>query len=184
MYSISLDQIINQLKAGKVVALPSDTIAGLFCLAKSSAAVRRLYKLKKRPTNMPALVIFTDLFILKQHIIWNPIIEKLSKVFWPNNLTIIAHKSPNSYISNLIIRDNKIAVRYTNHAILAYIIKYTGPLISTSLNIHSQKEIPNFNIPIFGNIFNGKASTIYDSINNNIIREGVFSEKMIKQLQI
>ncbi len=184
MYNLLLYQVINQLKAGKVVALPSDTINGLFCLAKSSAAVRRLYKLKKRPANMASLVIFTDLSLLKQHIIWDPLIEKLSKVFWPNNLTIIAHKSPNSYISNFILKDNKIAVRYTNHAILSYIIKYTGPLLSTSLNIHGQKEIPNFNIPIFGNIVTGKASTIYDTINKKIIREGIISEQMIKRLQI
>ena len=73
-------------------------------------------------------------------------------------------------------KDNKIAVRYIKHKFLSQIIKKIGPVASTSLNIHKHIDQHDFNIPCFGDLTKINAcSSIYDSTNNSIIREGQIS---------
>ena len=176
MYKMPLYQIILELKRGKVVALPTDTIPGIICKAKNSAAIRKIYQLKQRPINMPFIILYSNINLLYKDIIYNPTIKKLSDAFWPNNLTIIAYKNPKSSMSNLIAKDNKIAVRYIKHKFLSQIIKKIGPVASTSLNIHKHIDQHDFNIPCFGDLTKINAcSSIYDSTNNSIIREGQIS---------
>ena len=52
----SLSKIANVLKAGGVIAVPTDTIYGVACLARNKEALRRIYEIKRRDTAKPLAV--------------------------------------------------------------------------------------------------------------------------------
>ena len=51
----------NVLEAGNLVIFPTETVYGLGCDATNIEAIRKIYKLKKRPTSNPLICHFKDL---------------------------------------------------------------------------------------------------------------------------
>ena len=83
------------LRAGGLVAFPTETVYGLGADASSAAAVARLYAAKGRPASHPVIVHFADAeaaFAFAREI--PPEARKLAKRFWPGPLTLILKRSP------------------------------------------------------------------------------------------
>lgn len=82
------------LRAGKLVAIPTETVYGLGANALDSAAVQRIFEAKERPRSSPLIVHVSDLAmargLAKE---WPPEAEALAARFWPGPLTIIVPKS-------------------------------------------------------------------------------------------
>lgn len=78
------------LKAGGTVAFPTETVYGLGADISNSAAVRRIFEIKKRPTDHPLIVHFGDVSQLHR---WARVIpdaaRALAERFWPGPLTLI-----------------------------------------------------------------------------------------------
>jgi len=82
------------LRAGGLVAFPTETVYGLGADASSAAAVARLYRVKGRPAEHPVIVHFAsaeDAFRYARQI--PPYAVKLAERFWPGPLTLILQKS-------------------------------------------------------------------------------------------
>src|SRR5581483_10654569 len=84
-----IQAIVKSLKAGKVVAYPTDTCSGLAADAESVAAVKRLYEIKGRGFNKPVHVIVPSITYSKKLVAWNKSATKLAKEFLPGALTMI-----------------------------------------------------------------------------------------------
>lgn len=55
-----LHSTLQALKEGKVIAVPTDTIYGLACLAQNSEAIKRVYDIKGRNGNKPLAICVAD----------------------------------------------------------------------------------------------------------------------------
>ena len=119
------------LRAGKLVALPTDTVYGLAGLATDKAAIAQIYAVKKRPKDKAlSVVIFTPEHAKRLAVI-SPLAQRLMDAFWPGALTLVlpAHND----VPTLAIRCPD--VDWTN-AFLS--IGFEEPLVLPSANISGQ----------------------------------------------
>lgn len=134
-----IDEAISLLKAGEIVALPTETVYGLAADAKNESAIKKIFIAKNRPTNHP-LIVHIDSFDRMQE--WTDEIPdyayRLSENFWPGPLTMLLNKKDN--ISNIITGNStKIALRIpNNHLVLKIIKRVGGALVAPSANSHKK----------------------------------------------
>jgi L-threonylcarbamoyladenylate synthase len=79
------------LRAGKLVALPTETVYGLGADATNADALARLYAVKGRPADHPSIVHLADLVEARVGwaASWPESAEQLAEAFWPGPLTIV-----------------------------------------------------------------------------------------------
>ena len=77
------------LDKGHCVAIPTETVYGLAANAYSNRAVKKIYKLKKRPKYNPSIVHYSNLEQLKNDCILNKNFFVLYKKFCPGPITFI-----------------------------------------------------------------------------------------------
>tara|TARA_B100000787_G_scaffold11606_1_gene8620 strand:+ start:125 stop:1057 length:933 start_codon:yes stop_codon:yes gene_type:complete len=128
------------LDKGCCVAVPTETVYGLAGNAYSDLAVKRIFKLKKRPRNNPLIVHYSDIRMLKKDCLINDNFIKLYRKFSPGPLTYILRLKDNSKIS--IYATNKqrdLAVRFPKHRVFKELIKKLSyPLAAPSANISTR----------------------------------------------
>jgi len=90
----ALQKAAEQLKAGHLVAFPTETVYGLGADATNEEAVKRIYEVKGRPSNHPLIVHVTSMNALE---IWAQDIPDyaidLARAFWPGPMTLILKRS-------------------------------------------------------------------------------------------
>ncbi|MEO0142925.1 MAG: L-threonylcarbamoyladenylate synthase [candidate division WOR-3 bacterium] len=171
-------RIVDALKKGAIIALPTDTVYGLAVDATYVSAKERLNSLKKRD-NKPY-----TFFISKKNIPDYAIItkRKLIDYFLPGPITFILKRNPAAPID---AAEKKIGIRIPDvHFIIKLLNCYDNPLIVTSANLSAQ---PPFTTPqeiadnfkeikliIDGGILKGAPSTILDLTTTppTILRKG------------
>ncbi|MFW0862101.1 MAG: L-threonylcarbamoyladenylate synthase [Candidatus Komeilibacteria bacterium] len=131
--------IVNTIKEGGVVVLPTDTLYGLHASVFKKQAVNNIYELKKRTLSKPLIILISsweDLDKLNVKISDN-IKEKLNK-WWPGSLSVILSCNDNS-LEYLHRGTNSLAIRWPDYPLLNNILKQTGPLVSTTVNLEGEK---------------------------------------------
>ena len=121
------------------IAIPTETVYGLAGNAYSSIAVKKIYKLKKRPINNPLIVHYYNLEQLEKDCDLNDNFLKLYKIFSPGPLTYILRLKKSSKISKFVTNSKKtLAVRFPKHYLLRNLLKNLNyPLAAPSANISS-----------------------------------------------
>ena len=121
------------------IAVPTETVYGLAGNAYSNVAVKKIYKLKKRPLNNPLIVHYHSLDQLKKDCDLNDNFLKLYKKFSPGPLTYILKLKKNSKISKYVTNNKKtLAVRFPKHYLFRNLLKRLNyPLAAPSANISS-----------------------------------------------
>jgi len=140
-----IDEIIAQLKTGRTVVFPTETSYGLGCDATNKFAVDKIFQIKKREADKPLLVLVSSIEEAKKYLVWDEMLEKLSKKYWPGALTIIGLcKNPNALPRGVVSQSGKLAVRVSADKWLKEITNRLGcPLVATSANISGQNNIYN-----------------------------------------
>lgn len=182
---MDLQTSLLSLRSGGVLAIPTDTVYGLACLASIPSAVEKINAIKQRDERKYYVLQVATLTDAKTlvHPDQHAILQKVSK-YWPGEITFVFKKAPLVSFSFL---GPTIAIRIPNHPLtLSLLSAAKEPLVVTSLNrsgspsILSVKDIPtdllseidgvlNFNQPL-SNI----PSTIVDlsQATPMILREG------------
>lgn len=130
-----IQQAAAIIRAGGLVAFPTETVYGLGADALSSEAVRRIYLAKERPAWDP-LIVHVDTpeaiqVYTRDHSI---LTEKLIRAFMPGPLTLVLPKSER--ISDVVTagRDT-VAIRIPQHWVARALIRYSGtPIAAPSAN--------------------------------------------------
>lgn len=127
------------LRAGQLVAIPTETVYGLAANALDEAAVRRIFAAKGRPYSSPLIVHVADLAMARELAReWPQHAEKLAARFWPGPLTIIVPKSdkvPDIVTAGL----PSVALRMPAHPVALAVIRAAGiPLAAPSANRFTQ----------------------------------------------
>ena len=99
--SADLLELAARLRAGELVAFPTETVYGLGADATSSDAVLKIYETKGRPRFNPLICHMSDLAMAERYAIFDPISRKLAEAFWPGPLTLVLPLKPDSGIHPL-----------------------------------------------------------------------------------
>ena len=136
----SLERAIEALRAGGVVAYPTETFYALGVDAYNERAVKRLYSLKGRPTTDPVSIIVANVGMLGDAVEEvTSSAETLIKKFWPGPLTIIFRSTEKA--RHLSGNTGTIGARMTPHPVARRLVKEFGsPLTATSANPRGQRS--------------------------------------------
>jgi len=131
--------IVNVIKEGGVVVLPTDTLYGLHASVFNKEAVEKIYELKKRTLSKPLIILINswdDLNKLNINISDN--LKNKLQQWWPGSLSVILPCSDES-LEYLHRKTNSLAIRWPDYPLLNNILKETGPLVSTTVNIEGEE---------------------------------------------
>ena len=122
------------------IAVTTETVYGLAANAYSNIAVKKIFKLKKRPMNNPLIVHYYDINKLKQDCHINDNFIKLFNKFSPGPITFILKLKKDSKISNFVTNKQKtLAVRFPKHLLFRKLLKNLNyPLAAPSANISTK----------------------------------------------
>ncbi|HEY1662009.1 MAG TPA: L-threonylcarbamoyladenylate synthase [Verrucomicrobiae bacterium] len=124
------------LRAGEVVALPTETVYGLAANALDEKAVAKNFQAKGRPANNPIIVHVAGLEMARRCVADFPsLAEKCAKSFWPGPLTMVLPKS--DAVPAMVTAGGKtVGVRWPSHPFIQAVIRECGfPLAAPSANL-------------------------------------------------
>ncbi|MDA7572665.1 L-threonylcarbamoyladenylate synthase [Candidatus Pelagibacter sp.] len=122
------------------IGVPTETVYGLAGNAYSNLAVKKIFKLKKRPAANPLIVHYLNISKLKKDCVINDNFIKLNKKFSPGPITYVLKLKKNSKISKYVTNEKKsLAIRFPKHKIFRELLKKLDyPLAAPSANISSK----------------------------------------------
>ena len=170
-----IDRIVRSFRSDGIVALPTDTLIGLSCIAASAAATARLARLKGYSAPRPFVLLFDG----SRH--WRTKLtrpaseaaEALLARHWPGPLTVILEAADDAP-AHLVGDDGGVALRFPGHVLCRRVLEALGePIISTSVNRMgdaprvSAEEVcafsPEIDLVVDGESGGAVASTIVDA---------------------
>ncbi len=130
----------NYLDKNYCIGVPTETVYGLAANAYSNHAVKKIFKLKKRPPSNPLIVHYCNINDLKKDCLINKDFLKLYKKFSPGPITYILNLAKNSKISKIVTnKKNNLAVRFPKHRVFRKLLtKLNYPLAAPSANISTK----------------------------------------------
>lgn len=132
---ISIKEAAERIRAGELVAFPTETVYGLGANALDAAAVAKIYELKGRPATSPLIVHVASIEMAQTLVTeWPPEAEKLARCYWPGPLTLVLPKMP--AIPDIVTAGlATVGVRFPNHPMALALIREAGlPLAAPSAN--------------------------------------------------
>ena len=133
---INEEEIIKEMRNGKIFIYPTDTIYGLGCNALDSYAVRKIRDIKKRSLKPFSVIapnkewIFKNFKVLKK--------EHVNKLPGPFTF-ILERKTSNSVAREVALRSNSVGVRIPNCKFTEIVRRAKIPFVTTSVNISGKK---------------------------------------------
>ena len=137
-HSVSTTDIAHaaaQLKAGELVAFPTETVYGLGADASNADAVRKVFAAKGRPADHPLIVHIADALQLRN---WArdipPAAHTLAQHFWPGPLTLVLKRNP--HVPDAVTGgQDTVAVRVPSHPVAqALLHAFGGGIAAPSAN--------------------------------------------------
>jgi L-threonylcarbamoyladenylate synthase len=124
------------LRAGGLVAMPTETVYGLAADATAEAAVAAIYAAKGRPAFNPLIAHVLGLDAAREHGAFDADAEQLARAFWPGPLTLITPVAPTCKVSLLARAGlDTLALRAPDHPVAQALIAAAGrPLAAPSAN--------------------------------------------------
>jgi L-threonylcarbamoyladenylate synthase len=123
------------LRAGRLVAFPTETVYGLGASALDAEAVARIYAVKRRPATSPLIVHVASVEMAKSLATsWPEMADRLAQRFWPGPLTLVVEKEP--AIPDVVTAGlQTVGLRLPAHPIALALIQAAGvPVAAPSAN--------------------------------------------------
>lgn len=132
---------VEVLKAGGLVAFPTDTVYGLAVLPWESDAVVRMYQVKQRPSDRPIPLLLSDASQLSRVARLLPRFKRQARQlvtrFWPGGLTLVLPKA--EIVPDVVSAGPTVAVRVPDLPLVRDIIRGAGGVLAvTSANLSGQ----------------------------------------------
>ena len=194
---VNLKKAKKSIENNNIIGIPSETVYGLAGNAYSNDAVKKIFKLKKRPNFNSLIIHFKNLRDLSRDVVINKDFKKLYNTFCPGPITFVLKKKKKSKISKFATAGKEtVAVRIPKHRLLRKFLKTLKvPLAAPSANV-STKLSPTSAEDVFdefgykikfildgGKCKIGLESTIIDLTKNpNILRPGSITSEKIERI--
>lgn len=133
----TLDEGARLLRAGRLVAFPTETVYGLGADATNGNAVAALYAAKGRPQFNPLIAHVADIELAQRHVELNGTAAKLAAAFWPGPLTLVLPRRKDCGISELVTAGlDTVAIRVPSHEITRDLLRRVKvPVAAPSANL-------------------------------------------------
>lgn len=188
-----IDEAVQLLKNGHIVAFPTETVYGLGAIANNELAVKRIFEVKGRPSDNPLIVHVASKDISAYVEELPEYAERLMEHFWPGPLTIICQAKDNLFAPSVSHGRKTIAFRMPKNEVTLSLIEKVGfPLVGPSAN-QSGKPSPTRAAHVLDDFFGriegvlygenagiGIESTVVDLTQREgivILRPGAITEK-------
>jgi L-threonylcarbamoyladenylate synthase len=123
------------LRAGGLVAVPTETVYGLAARADDGAAVACIYAAKGRPSFNPLIVHVADVVQAETLAVFSPLAHALADAFWPGPLTLVLPRRSDAPVASLVTAGlETIALRCPAHPVMQALVRAVGPLAAPSAN--------------------------------------------------
>lgn len=137
--SNAIPRALEILKAGGLVAFPTDTVYGVGARAFDGQAVESIYAAKDRPVEKAIPILIGDSDDLEK--VGRDIPEtahRLAARFWPGPLTVLVPKRAD--LPAAVSATTTVGVRVPDHAIARALLRAAGPMAVTSANISGSEN--------------------------------------------
>jgi L-threonylcarbamoyladenylate synthase len=157
-----LRDAVEVLRAGGVVAFPTETVYGLGADALNAQAVQKIFHAKGRPSDNPLIVHIASMENVRQFALsFPPKGLLLAQRFWPGPLTLVLQKK-NNVPGAVTAELDTIALRVPDHPVTLELLKqFNGGIVGPSANI-SGKPSPTSAEHVYHDL-NGKIDLIIDA---------------------
>jgi L-threonylcarbamoyladenylate synthase len=139
LFAAAVQLAVELLRAGEVVALPTETVYGLAANALDEKAVGKIFQIKGRPANNPVIVHVVGIAMAKRCVKNFPAAaEKFAKSFWPGPLTMVL---PRAEIipASVTAGGETVGIRWPAHPFIQAVIRECGfPLAAPSANLSNR----------------------------------------------
>jgi L-threonylcarbamoyladenylate synthase len=132
---VTVDRAAALIRAGKLVAFPTETVYGLGANALDAAAVARIFTAKGRPHTSPLIVHVASPEMARELVTdWPDAAETLARRYWPGPLTLVLPKQP--AIPDIVTAGlPTVGLRMPAHRIALELIRAAGvPIAAPSAN--------------------------------------------------
>lgn len=184
----------NEIKRGKIVVFPTETVYGIGTNGLDAQAIKRLYEIKQRPKDKPISLLVANMDMIEELAENITEIEyKIMKKFFPGPLTIILKKK--KIIPDILTANEEtVGIRMPSGKIARKLIEYSNiPIATPSANISGKSSgtkiediIKDFGERVDYYIDDGESeigtsSTIVKVVNEipHILRKGSITEEQI-----
>lgn len=181
-----IDQVVEILGNGGVIAYPTDTLYGIGCDIMNKKAIARVYQMKRWPKDKPFSFICSDLKNISQYAKVSNYAYKTMRRLLPGPYTFILEGS--NMVPKMMLTKRKTAgIRVPNNAICLSLIKSLGnPIISTTAGTPDGETLnepwlideyfgKQLDVIIDGGPTPGQPSSVISLIGDapNVLREGL-----------
>ena len=180
------------LRAGGLVAVPTETVYGLAARANDGAAVAGIYAAKGRPSFNPLIVHVADVAQAETLAVFSPMARTLAAKFWPGPLTLVLPRRADAPVASLLTAGlDTIALRCPAHPVMQTLVREVGPLAAPSANAsgrisptrasHVLESLANVPVIDAGSCAAGVESTIVavEGTNWRLLRPGAVAVEAI-----
>ena len=136
LFRAAVTRAAELLRAGEIVALPTETVYGLAANAFDAKAVAKIYEAKGRPSHNPIIVHVADRELARRCVsTWPDVATRLADSFWPGPLTMVLPRGPE--IPGIVTAGGEtVGVRWPGHPFIQAVIRECGfPLAAPSANL-------------------------------------------------
>lgn len=137
--SADVTAAVELLRAGKLVAFPTETVYGLGADATRADAVLRIFMAKGRPSTNPLIVHVANEWIARRYAAeWSSVASQLALRFWPGPLTLVVKKHQ-SIVDAVTAGRGTVGLRVPDHPLALELLRsFDGPVAAPSANKSNQ----------------------------------------------
>jgi L-threonylcarbamoyladenylate synthase len=174
---------VDVLRAGGVVALPTDTVYGIGVALDAEGGIERLFAAKRRPPDKGIMLLLDDAAQAADIGVMTPAAQALAEACWPGGLTVIVPQRPDVALPAALTGGAPtIGLRAPDHDAPRALARAVGPLPVTSANVSGLPEASDAAgileqlgdavelVLDGGPAHGGPASTVVDCTTDGIVR--------------
>ena len=156
----TIDAAAAVLRAGGIVAFPTETFYGLGAATTCEAALARIFRVKGRPEDKPLLVLVSSVAMAETVAEVSPSARALMAQHWPGALTLVVRAHPG--VSSLVTAGMaSIGIRYSAHRVPSMLVERLGtPVTAPSAN--RSGEPPPTTAGEVLDVFDGEIDVVLD----------------------
>ena len=179
----AINRAVEILAADGLIIYPTETLYGIGADATSDAAVKKVIRVKKRLPSKHIIIAMSDIRMAKRYAVMTKRAEVLTKQFMPGPLSLVVNAKSDG---------RKIRYRIPDNRFVRSVVRRLGkPITTTSANISGGENLYKIKdiVRVFdgkvdliidaGNIPKRKPSTVFSTIDMEVVRKGAISEKQI-----
>lgn len=132
----AISEAATLLRAGHLVAFPTETVYGLGADATNGHAVASIFATKGRPQFNPLIVHVADVSVAERLAYFTDGARRIAQAFWPGPVTLVLKRRPESPLSDLVSAGlDSVALRMPDHTVARSLLVAAGvPLAAPSAN--------------------------------------------------